>query len=141
MVVGVSFLATPVKFAAPSLGLPTALEVGRVTFALFAKVEWVLCALLIGAAVMVPSRRVGLRLVALACLPVLLAIQVFWLLPALDIRVGQIIAGDAIPTTSHHLLYIALEATKALLLVAVSFAALFSLTYQRGASHAHDASH
>src|SRR5690606_24993326 len=37
---GISFLATPVKFQVASLDLPVALEVGKVTFALLAKVEW-----------------------------------------------------------------------------------------------------
>lgn len=35
MIVGVSGLATPAKFVAPSLNLPIALEVGRVTFQVF----------------------------------------------------------------------------------------------------------
>ena len=36
---GVSFLATPIKFTAPRLALPVALDVGRVTFAALNKVE------------------------------------------------------------------------------------------------------
>ena len=40
LLVGVSFIATPVKFAAPTLELGPALDVGRVTFALFSKIEW-----------------------------------------------------------------------------------------------------
>jgi hypothetical protein len=36
---GVSFLATPVKFLAPSLTLPVALDVGRQTFGVFSLVE------------------------------------------------------------------------------------------------------
>src|SRR5690606_35153067 len=35
LLLGVSFLATPVKFAAPTLTLAVALDVGRVTFGLF----------------------------------------------------------------------------------------------------------
>src|SRR5665648_1182454 len=40
MLVGVSFLATPAKFLAPSLTLPVALDVGRHTFSVFNRVEW-----------------------------------------------------------------------------------------------------
>lgn len=46
LLIGVSFLATPVKFQAPSLTLATALEVGQATFALFTRVEWGLVVLL-----------------------------------------------------------------------------------------------
>jgi hypothetical protein len=37
LLLGVSFLATPAKFLAPSLALPVALDVGRHTFAVFNK--------------------------------------------------------------------------------------------------------
>ena len=49
MLIGVSFLATPVKFVVADLSLPVALQVGQATFHLFAKVEWALTAALIGA--------------------------------------------------------------------------------------------
>jgi hypothetical protein len=46
MIIGVSGLATPIKFTAPSLTLPHALEGGRVTFHLFSRVEWGLAIML-----------------------------------------------------------------------------------------------
>ena len=46
LLLGVSFLATPVKFQAPSLTLPVALDVGRQTFAVFNGVELGLSAVL-----------------------------------------------------------------------------------------------
>ena len=39
LVLGVSFLATPVKFRAKSLTRPVALDVGRTTFHAFGKLE------------------------------------------------------------------------------------------------------
>lgn len=131
MLIGVSFLATPVKFQAPSLSLLTALDVGRVTFALFVKVEWVLCVLLIGAAFLLPQRRTGLQVAALVCIPVLLAIQSFWLVPVLDARVARIMSGETMTSTGHHLLYVSLDGLKALLLALVSLAALMSLSCKR----------
>ena len=50
IVIGVSFLATPVKFTADSLTRPVALDVGRATFHALAYLEWVLAALLVIAA-------------------------------------------------------------------------------------------
>lgn len=126
LLLGVSFLATPVKFQASSLDLPTVLEVGRVTFALLAKVEWLLCVLLIAAALPSPQSR-WLRLGAGALLTLVLAVQAAWLLPVLDARVGRIIDGAEVPASSHHLLYIAAESLKALLLLGLSVQALRAL--------------
>lgn len=47
LLLGVSFLATPAKFLAPSLTLPVALDVGRHTFFIFNKVEWLLSIVLL----------------------------------------------------------------------------------------------
>jgi hypothetical protein len=47
LLIGVAFLATPAKFLAPSLSLPVALDVGRQTFYVFNKVEWVMGAVLL----------------------------------------------------------------------------------------------
>lgn len=42
LVLGVSFLATPIKFRAESLTLPVALDVGSTTFHAFGRLEWLL---------------------------------------------------------------------------------------------------
>ncbi len=116
VLIGVSFLATPVKFQAPSLDLPTALDVGRVTFALASKVEWGLWGLLVATSAW-GRVRMGWLLVGL--LGAILAAQGFWLLPILDERVAQIIAGQVVAATPHHLIYVMLEGLKAVLLILV----------------------
>lgn len=126
VLLGVSFLATPVKFQAPSLDLPTALEVGRVTFTLFAKVEWILCALLIVAGLAAHHSGVW-RWLAVVMLTLIVVLQAAWLLPALDARLGQIVAGASVPASNHHVLYIVAESLKALLLIALSVEALWRL--------------
>ncbi|MGV6876734.1 hypothetical protein ACUSIJ_29215 [Pseudochelatococcus sp. B33] len=128
---GVSFLATPAKFLAPSLDLPTALDVGRVTFALFSKTEWLLCAGLVVIALLSPGP--GGRRIAVGGLAALLAAQTFWLLPVLDARVVRIIAGGAVAATNHHLIYVAADSAKALLLLALSVGALRTLCAPRAA--------
>ena len=82
MLLGVSFLATPAKFMASSLTLPVALDVGRHTFAVFNKAEWLLSALLLGALLFGGRTRLGTAAVAAAIL--LVAMETFWLLPLLD---------------------------------------------------------
>lgn len=121
LLIGVSFLATPVKFQAPSLDLPTALDVGRVTFALSSRVEWVLWALLAGAAMAARARISGWILVG--ALAVILGVQSLWLLPVLDERIGRIIAGEAVSPSAHHLFYVIAEGLKTLALILLAAAA------------------
>lgn len=117
IVLGVSFLATPVKFAAPSLSLPTALEIGRVTFHLLARVEWVLAVGLI-----VTTRFSGLRLPWSAFLVfAIVVLESLWLLPALAARSDVIIAGGSLPPSSLHQMFIAGKAVECLALGHAAF--------------------
>lgn len=128
LLIGVSFLATPVKFLAPSLTLATALEVGRATFALLVHVEWGLAVLLALAAAW--AGRWGAWRGLWACIVVawlILAAESLWLLPILDERAGRIIAAEAPGPSWHHRLYVALEAAKVLILLFVSCRSFLSL--------------
>src|SRR5262245_24752784 len=120
MLLGVSFLATPVKFLAPTLSLPAALDVGRQTFAVFNKVEWafVLTLLLVTA---LGVRRPG-ALAALAILIVALGLETGWLLPALDARVGRVIAGEVLQPSRIHIAYVLADGAKSLALGIGAFA-------------------
>lgn len=115
LLVGVSFLATPVKFQAPSLDLPVALDVGRVTFALFNRVEWAM-ALILAFAALVSGFPRGWSLL-LGLVIILLALETFWLLPELNERVGTIMAGEIPPPSHHHMLYALAETGKLLALL------------------------
>lgn len=118
LLIGVAFLATPVKFMAPSLSLPVALDVGRYTFYVFNKVEWVLAAVLIVA----PSGggTAWPRLLAIAA-GLLVIVETVWMLPVLDHRVALIIAGQTPPAADLHSLYIAMEVAKVLVLASIAF--------------------
>lgn len=103
LLIGVSFIATPLKFTAPTLDLGPALDVGRVTFGLFGKVEWGVAAILVLTVVLarIPIwRSAGVGLLVLA-----LGFQALWLLPALDARVAAVIAGTPPPPSWHHTAY------------------------------------
>ncbi len=117
VLIGVSFLATPVKFMAPSLSLPVALDVGRHTFAVFNKAEWFLSAVFVVA--VWAGDRTRLEMSAAALMAVLVFVETVWLLPVLDQRVGVIIAGGQPEPSSLHNLYIAFEAAKLLVLIFV----------------------
>lgn len=119
---GVSFLATPVKFTAPSLDLPVALDVGRVTFAALDKVEIAAAVVLLALAIV--YARTALSFGGAVLLAALVAAQALWLLPALDARVETIIGGGTPPESNLHLLYVGVEAVKLLVLLALGFANL-----------------
>jgi hypothetical protein len=123
MLIGVSFIATPVKFTAPSLSLSVALDVGRVTFGLFAKVEWFAAATLLVSIILV--RPGWLLLVLTLGLAAIVLVEGSWLLPILTSRIEAVIAGAPMAPSNHHALYVALEAAKAVCLVAVTAIAAF----------------
>ncbi len=120
LLVGVSFLATPAKFLALSLTLPVALDIGRHTFAIFNKMEWLLAvaALLV---VLLSRPRSGIVIAGSVIVALLVAVEAAWLLPVLDQRVALIIAGRQPPASNLHNVYIGIEVAKLLVLVVISF--------------------
>ncbi len=118
---GVSFLATPIKFRAESLTLPVAVDVGRVTFHTFAKVEWILSFILLFAAIRSFGSNNPMETLDGTLLTGILGIvilQAFWLLPLLDVRVAAIIDGAQPPASHLHTVFAVLEFVKAAMLFA-----------------------
>lgn len=116
LILGVSFIATPVKFQATGLTMSVALEVGKVTFHLFNMIEWGIMALIISisayaAYIRNEPCRTGRWMTALFLLA-LLALQTFWLFPVLDIRADAVIAGGTPDPNHYHLFYILIEISK-----------------------------
>lgn len=128
MLAGVSFVATPVKFTAPGLSLPVALEVGRVTFDLFSRIEWALTTALLFASVPGTSRA---RIALAVLVAVVVTVQASWLLPALDARVAVVVAGNPLPASYHHTAYAIAEAAKLLLLAVAGSSSLWALAHSR----------
>lgn len=128
LLIGVSFLATPVKFQAVSLDLPVALEVGRVTFAAFSKAEWCLSLLLAIALLFARAWRAGILIAAITI--TIVAVQSLWLLPVLDARIDAVIAGRSMPPSMHHMLYAGMEVCKAVALAVVGLMALYRLGWR-----------
>jgi hypothetical protein len=125
VLIGVSFLAAPAKFAAASLPLPVAMDVGRQEFGTLNLVEAGFAVATLALAFVVrPSRLVwaGLGLAAL-----IVAAQGLWLLPVLDARAEMIIQEQTPPPAPWHALYIAIEILKLGVLLVAGGAALRSL--------------
>lgn len=119
ILLGVSFLSTPVKFQAPHLTLAVALEVGKVTFHLLHKVEWGMFALTLFLAYLAQvNKKIAKNMFVLLTI---LIVQNLWIMPTLDLRTDSIIAGGA-PSPGHfHLIYIMTEAFKLILLGFIAF--------------------
>ncbi len=113
LLLGVSFLATPVKFLAPSLSLPVALDVGRQTFKVFNWVEVALALLLVVLTVGTARRWMQATAVTVA---LIVAMQTVWLLPVLDARVQVILDGSTPPSSVLHMIYIGADTLKLTLL-------------------------
>jgi len=114
MILGISFLETPVKFKAPSVTLEIGLDVGRQVFDVFNKVE---CALAIAMMILIVIIRQKDRLVIfLGVVWSSLVLQTFWLLPILDDRVELILQGQTPAPSSLHMVYVVLEVLKAVAL-------------------------
>ena len=123
VVLGVSFIATPAKFLAPSLSLPDALEVGRATFYVLRWIECGFVVILI-AALLTTFAHIKLN-VWFSVIAVILCLLVNYvgLQPALDERTKLIIAGEAITQSSQHKVYIVIEMIK---LIALMLAGWFA---------------
>lgn len=117
LLMGVSFIATPAKFCAPSLPRPVALEVGRTTFAIWNNVEWLL--LTVVTLVILGAKASLFSLVATGALNLLLMAQSMILLPGLNKRVAAIIGGGRPAPSSDHATYIGIDILKLCILAAI----------------------
>jgi hypothetical protein len=115
IIIGISLLATPVKFQAPSLTIQTAVEIGRYTFRLLGQIE--ICFLMAAMAAAVFAKVQRTTVMVLTVITAVIVLQRYWLLPVLDHRVSQLLAGGALSFSIHHRIYAVTEAMKAMLLI------------------------
>lgn len=120
--VGISLIATPVRFTAQSITRPIALDVGRVVFAALNKAELVALVLLLIIVRVAGLARKWWAFCALLALIVLA--QGAWLIPELAARTDIIMAGGEPPPSYAHAIYSSLELAKIGLLLFVGFSAL-----------------
>jgi len=119
MVLAISFLEAPLKFRAPGVTVPLGLGIGRIVFRALNRVEVVLAllvaaAVLAGGAVEWPVYAVG----ALAV--VVLLVQLAVVRPPLNRRSDRVLAGQTLPRSRAHLVYVALEVVKVAALIALA---------------------
>jgi len=113
MLLGISFLETPVKFLAPTITTAVALDVGRTVFHYFFIVQAGIMLLLAFAVFFARPSKVVWMLAGIVAASLL--VQNIWLLPVLDARVTMVQSGIAIadlPKTSVHNFYAICEVLK-----------------------------
>ena len=129
MVMGISLLETPIKFTAPSLkqavpyeiGRAIALDIGRVVFGAFNKVEIVWSVLSCG---LIFSSGIFARLSSIAKalflgLWAVVAFQSIVLVPALAERAQMVLNKQPLPPAPYHMLYTSTELFKLIALLSL----------------------
>ncbi len=122
MTIGISMIATPVRFTATTITREIALDVGRVVFAALNKAE--LVALVILLIVIRASGRAAKYWVFGAALALIVIAQSQWLTPELAARTDMIINGVEPPASYAHAIYSSLELIKIGLLLYLGFSSL-----------------
>lgn len=116
MVIAISFVEAPIKFRAPGVTLAIGLGIGRKVFAALNVVEVVL-AVVLSVAWLYADIDGWLLLVLVSAV---LVVQVVAVRPPLTRRSNRVLAGEDLPRSKIHLIYIALEVVKVLLLIALT---------------------
>ncbi|MGI9234622.1 MAG: hypothetical protein ACR2RD_13385 [Woeseiaceae bacterium] len=120
--IGISMIATPVRFTATSITRPIALDVGRVVFAALNKAELVMLVVLLIVVRVAGLARRWWGVCAFLALVVLA--QGIWLIPELAARTDVILSGGEPPPSYAHAIYSSLELAKIATLLFFGFAAL-----------------
>jgi len=117
LIIGISFIETPLKFRAPGITLELGLGIGKMLFGVLSKIEMAF-SVVIAASLLFCHEELGFDFAVIMCFVVLLVlIDTIWLLPVLNARVDLVFNGNPKPPSFHHFLYVILECTKVLLLV------------------------
>jgi hypothetical protein len=119
MVLAISFLEAPLKFRAPDVTLRIGLGIGRIVFRALNRAEVVFALVLVGAAAAVPALRV-----VVGALVVVLAAQLAVVRPRLNRRSDRVLAGEDVPRSREHLVYVVAEVGKVVLLATAGVLAL-----------------
>lgn len=118
MLGAISFLEAPLKFRAPNITRELALGIGKLVFRALNRVELVLAAVMLICmiATRLSTRNIQLLFGATAAI---LIVQTVWLLPSLSARAMSVIAGEEVPKSRLHLVFVVCETVKILLLAVV----------------------
>jgi hypothetical protein len=115
MVIAISFLEAPLKFRAEGVTIPIGLGIGRIVFRALNIVEGVLAVGVVAA--VAAGNPSAAAIIFTAIVVVLLATQLVVVRPRLNRRSNRVLAGEDLPRSRTHVVYIALEAAKVIALI------------------------
>lgn len=122
MVVAISFLEAPLKFRAPGITLQLGLGIGRIVFRALNIAEIVLLVAIAIALIVGSPTAAGLWAAVVAA--VVLVAQLLGVRPALTRRSNRVLAGENLPRSGAHYVYVGLEVVKVVVLVVLGVLAL-----------------
>jgi hypothetical protein len=105
------------KFQAPGITIPLGLGIGRLVFDALNKVEWVFAIAIIFSGSVVTEKWLRFKNLAFVVPLLLLFMQTFWVLPALDARAELVINEQILPPSNLHFFYIGMEIIKIVALI------------------------
>lgn len=108
----ISFMEAWLKFQAPGITLSLGLGIGRLVFNALNKVEWILAAAILLSLLLTRAKLLRAGNLALVIPVLLLLLQTYWLLPALDTRAELQIGGKQLPPSNLHIYYVGMEVIK-----------------------------
>lgn len=108
----ISFMEAWLKFRAPGVTLSIGLGIGQLVFAALNLVEWVFALIIIANLLFSKTQFITLQN-TLYFIPLLvLVLQTFWILPALDARAELYIQGQNPTASTLHFYYVGMEVIK-----------------------------
>ncbi|WP_369194308.1 hypothetical protein [Streptomyces djakartensis] len=124
MVLAISFLEAPLKFRAPGVTLSLGLGIGRLVFRALNRVEMLL-AVAVAVTVVADDAPAAVTVAGAVTLTVL-AVQLLLVRPGLNRRSDRVLAGEDLPRSRAHLVYIAAEVIKVVALSILGIRALMT---------------
>lgn len=116
-VCAISFMEAWLKFKAPGITLSLGLGIGRIVFSALNKVEWVMAMTIIVNYILVVPKDTLKSFSLFSISLLILILQTFYFLPALDVRAQMHIEGFVVPPSNLHIMYIGLEVVKVISLI------------------------
>lgn len=117
LIIGISFLEAWLKFQAPNVTISIGLGIGRLVFGALNRIECFLGVLIFFLILWIKVPFLSATNRPFFMVILILLIQTFWLLPALDTFALAIINGSVATSGNLHLYYIILEALKLMALL------------------------
>lgn len=116
-VCAISFMEAWLKFRAHGVTLPIGLSIGRLVFNALNKIEWVFALVIVLNYLLTKQYEWNYNQIALIVPLVILILQTYWLLPALDARAELHIQGKEVLRSNIHFYYVSAEIIKIISLI------------------------